>query len=519
MAGLSHGLSRLNEVVLPQLAKELGGEKIVAGGGKFTARFHDADAAQHFRNEAVREVSTRFPMLEFQVSPTPVQANQLADIPRDPPEKSLIGPLSEAKIAFRGSALTFNPHLAVCDECGEYPAVVPHPDKKSREKNERVCRICQRAYFEARFDVNSEDQLVTAIALDIQGTTLAKVYRRYMELVGSTALQIPLNFSNLLGGDEQDADDQTQRMAVWISDINGLGDKVSTWLSQADTEIVSIFDHVSSLFVDTVAQALAQTFGAPKEGYLPFRLIVAGGDDLCLVMEESFALRFAEKIDSAVKENREQFESDPNNKLSRDWLKAHPPKRQDFAGKPSEPPDFKPYGFGAALLVTSLHVPFYKLHEHGEHLLKAAKEATKREDNAMTWDILTETPDARQATALPADKPLFLSLPKDGKRSLVDYLTSSSQYSFSKVAGLATSQIYALTSKLDELYRCHEDADQGLTRWLKIREKGATVRGTSVFLYPPFSDQWQGTQVVSASRVVAALELASLKQFNTEDGQ
>lgn len=39
IAGISHGLAHLNEVTLPTIIKNHSGDVLVAGGGKFMARF------------------------------------------------------------------------------------------------------------------------------------------------------------------------------------------------------------------------------------------------------------------------------------------------------------------------------------------------------------------------------------------------------------------------------------------------------------------------------------------------
>ena len=118
IAGISNTLARLNEIDLPDIAVHHGGTAIVAGGGKFTARFRDEASAVAARSECVRLLSTTLPMLEFQVSDI-VSADTFTEAIAN---NNIIKSVNEQKQSFRGYASCYLPHLAVCAECGEYPA-------------------------------------------------------------------------------------------------------------------------------------------------------------------------------------------------------------------------------------------------------------------------------------------------------------------------------------------------------------------------------------------------------------
>jgi len=122
IAGISNMLARLNEIDMPSIAENHGGKAIVAGGGKFTARFPDQGKADEARRECVKKLSTTLPMLEFQVSEKSWSGesfNKLANDSNSP--NPVIMELNEQKRAFRGYAVSFNPHMKLCEECGEYP--------------------------------------------------------------------------------------------------------------------------------------------------------------------------------------------------------------------------------------------------------------------------------------------------------------------------------------------------------------------------------------------------------------
>jgi len=130
IAGISQTLAKLNEIELYRITKECCGDVIVAGGGKFTARFktpQDADAA---RCEIIAIISDALPMLEYQVSKV-TDAESLQDAREN---KHIINKLSALKNHFRGYAFTHNPHLQLCAECGEYPAVRSGDEKEKDDE-------------------------------------------------------------------------------------------------------------------------------------------------------------------------------------------------------------------------------------------------------------------------------------------------------------------------------------------------------------------------------------------------
>jgi CRISPR/Cas system-associated protein Cas10 (large subunit of type III CRISPR-Cas system) len=53
--------------------------------------------------------------------------------------------------------------------------------------------------------------------------------------------------------------------------------------------------------IAVVGEALSKTFPTPSGKNIPFRLVVAGGDDLCLILPEEDVLVFAAHLDAAVR--------------------------------------------------------------------------------------------------------------------------------------------------------------------------------------------------------------------------
>ncbi len=118
IAGISQGLAWLNEIEFFRIAQEIhGGKVLVAGGGKFTAKFTDKNKAQAAKQAIVKLLACSFPMLEFQQAEI-VEAADFAEAK----QKGILEQLGEQKRRFRGYGTSYLPHLAVCGECGEYSA-------------------------------------------------------------------------------------------------------------------------------------------------------------------------------------------------------------------------------------------------------------------------------------------------------------------------------------------------------------------------------------------------------------
>jgi len=286
IAGISQILSVMNELELREITRDNGGEVLVAGGGKFTAKFKRIKDARSASSEIIKTVATTLPMLEFQSSKI-IEGDSLADAK----EKGLIQSLSDHKFHFRGYAVTFNPHMKRCAECGEYPAL----SNRYFPSGEPVCAICDVAH-DSRIDLSFIDKPEEGSE---KLTSIQRIYHTYISKVqpdDNTLPKVPADFNDLFppqnDGGETAGGDERRRMAVWFSDTNNMNLKVPIWLNQDDQYIRGIFDGVKDVVIDYVSEALADVFPEStwnlkdKTRYLPFRLIVAGGDDLCMVMAE-----------------------------------------------------------------------------------------------------------------------------------------------------------------------------------------------------------------------------------------
>lgn len=397
ISGISQALAKLNEIELYKITKTCEGDVVVAGGGKFTASFQEKDQADKARNEVIKIIATTFPMLEFQVS----EVTEAKDL-KDARDKKIIDGLNVLKNHFRGYAFTHNPHLELCEECGEYPAVLPKVEK-NKEKL-ALCSICKTAYENCLryINKNKEEGKTTGVP---KSTTMERIYRQYYTAIYDAKEwpQIPLDFKDLFSQKAEASSVERKRMAVWFSDLNNMKDKVAIWLDQEDNDIITTFNAVKDVNIEIIVNALCATFKdtSNNAGFLPFRIIVAGGDDLRIVMDEKYILSFTKNI--SLKLHDKIAKLSPDHPLHYEWLQA----RNNIKGKP-----IQSYSFGGSFVITAVHTPFAKIHELCDELISKAKKETARMDNSVNWCISAEG-EADIEGPFAFEKPLFIEKDKN----------------------------------------------------------------------------------------------------------
>jgi hypothetical protein len=291
-------------------------------------------------------------------------------------------------------------------------------------------------------------------------------------------------------------------MAVWFSDLNNMNDKVPVWLKQDDeNNVLRTFDEFRSTVVNIVVAALVKTFDKPSGKYLPFRLVVAGGDDLCLVMAEKDILDFTRNISAALNESRDHLGAD--HPLSDAWLRKH--------GIKDDP---KPFGFGGSFVVTSIHTPFSLIHQVGEELMSAAKKTTGRQGNSVNWRVMAEETSATD-NLLSFERPLFIeAADKDkivegaralGCLSFNDYLTLRDRYlgktkEGKKISGSHLQQIVAIMQI--------EKNPHELDRRLKLLDAAEADKSFSPLLRDERFHDADG--VLMAERIATLFELLTI---------
>jgi len=433
-------LSKLNEIEMPDIAKRNSGTVLISAGGKFTASFRDLTSAQRAKEAIIKMLSTTLPMLEFQCSEI-VAADTLRSALRKEDNRGLIEQLSESKRCFRGYGYTYNPHLQVCDECGEYPS------EHGWDSNSRICRFCHESFEHSKINplaVTSSDTL----------TSIERIYREFLkQFPPDSQPHIPRNFENLFTTSNNGK--ETQRMAVWASDINNMGDKIPLWLSVDEENINGLLSRVTDFNIKFITSALIDTFRTAtvrseedEREYIPFRIIIGGGDDLCIVMNSKYILPFTLALSRSLHRLMEnEVKVDKNHPLNIDYLESLR-ERLKF-GK-----ELKPHSFGGAFVVVPLHTPFRKIHQLSESLMKEAKKKTQRMGNSVNWRVLSTDEQPVLESLIPLDKPLFIE-----KRD--DYITFEDYYEMTEsFSSLSSSYIQQVVSRGVEIASEAESAEE-----------------------------------------------------------
>ncbi|MBF0556756.1 MAG: hypothetical protein HQK96_19750 [Nitrospirae bacterium] len=516
ISGMSQILAQMNEIVMPYLVQ--GGNVLVAGGGKFTARFYSKEAGEKARNEIIKRISTNLPMLEFQASII-VDALKWEDA-----KDAVLDCLNSQKKEFRGYGVSYNPHFRVCPECGEYPAIKRPEDtnknKDDEDDTEDFCHICFVARKKA---IIHKNKLEKAEKL----TTLERIYKKYFELYDFKNIpKIPLDFKNLYS----DKEEKGLRMAVWFSDLNNMKEKVSIWLSEPEDEdtkepdklkvpkIFKIFEMIKDVNIEVISNALIKTFGYIDLKHLPFRLIVAGGDDLRIVMAEEyifdFLLNYASAVDAKAKE-MEDIDIIPgagykNDKgkyiyLNMEWLQC---KSNEWARKKGkEVQVIKPYSFGGSFVVTSTHTPFKKIHDVCDDLMSEAKEATERRGNSVNWRVLSVEDNPSVKEIIKFEKPLFIDNPPEGEKDNLTFkeYVYMRRFYHGRLSGSHAQQI---ASKIIDFKNDSEKVSKKVEDWLKKQASTGFEKSYSYILVDPKFRKENGDFI--CERLATLLELLSI---------
>ncbi|MCX7965834.1 MAG: hypothetical protein N2596_04335 [Syntrophorhabdaceae bacterium] len=457
ISGISHILSELNEIQMKKLAEENDGLILLAAGGKFTVRFNDMDHAKNVRSKIEKLISTTLPMLEYQVSSI-VPAESFKDA-REKKELNgstypgITNELSEIKRVFRGYGITYNPNLMLCEECEEYPV----EKGLYGADNTHLCRICFNARQMAKIDL-------TGLKGKGDGTLtgINRIYKRYMEQISTKRLpEIPLNMEDLFSHNNG-SEEKGKRIAVWISDINNMGDMLPLWLMQDEEMILNTLNSLKELFIDAISSALIRVFPESewiekdknKNTYIPFRLIVAGGDDLCIVMPDKYILSFVETLSNTMNEKLKEA-GKYNIALTKEWLERK--IKETGQDKKLMEKGIKRISFGGSFVVTPIHTPFARIHAIAEELMGEAKKKTDRTGNSVNWRILAADEESQSEKILKAERPLLIEEPFNGYLSFNDFLNLCSKYK-----NISGSHLHQIVEKIIEF---NNNADM-LEKWL-----------------------------------------------------
>lgn len=535
LAGTSQILSNMNETEMKGIVEKKGGKVLVAGGGKFTARFQEEAKAKEAIAEIVKLVSTTFPMLEFQHTSEPIEAESLEEARK---EKKLVEVLNEQKARFRGYGVVFQPYFRVCDECGQYPAQHTKKYRKTDEEPMFLCRFC--------YDTLSVSTSLGSLETKAK-SSIERVYREYVKILGDKNnreksvtinkqnVKIPKEFEKLFPqkGDKtytSNDEEERRRMAVWFSDVNNMNGKVPLWFAQDENKIPEIFRKLTEINVKIIAETLAEVFPVSTwhehdgKTYIPFRLIVAGGDDLCLVFPEEYAIKFALTFSKQYREITGKL-SDANDEIAKylsvAWLREQAKRFADEHRRQVKDPGT--YSFGGAFVVTHVHTPFSAIHRLGEELMKKAKEESGRTDNSVNWRILGLDEEISVETQVRFEKPVLIDGLQDSLQAtaekkaaaITQRLTLRDYYRLCKFYRniLTSSRIRKIADVLIAYGDDAKGAEKELIRYADV----GTQKGLQYILADPeFREDNDINGEIIPGRICTLLELLTLSSPKSE---
>jgi len=324
-------------------------------------------------------------------------------------------------------------------------------------------------------------------------------------------LQIPNNFEDLFASNGESSSGDTngqerRRMAVWFSDINNMNGKVPIWFDQEEEEVFEIFTKVKKIFIQVTAQALADTFTDLCPPYLPFRIIIAGGDDLCLVMDSRNILEFAENMSKAFVSERERIKGDDNNYLNPDWLNRNRKEKSD-----QQP--IKPYSFGSSFVITDIHTPFRLIHEIGETLMSEAKQETDRIDNSINWRIMADD-DSETDRIHDFEKPLLIdSFSEHGPKDPSLTSLNSDKMAFKDYLALIQPDFNISSSHMHQIVKKIKETAYDpvkVENWLKSLDDERTGKSFSKILIKSSFKDKEG--LLNLKRIMTFFELLTIKR-------
>lgn len=318
-------------------------------GGHFNALFRDLDKAKEFKSKAEHLLRKKLPGLRFEIIVQPFGKEG--------------APEGEA----HAPGLLDLPVFQVCQESGNGPAEGKMPPdyevpvslavKTAKRKGDR--------FFDRERSETTQD--------------IIGLLKHKLALLDRTSLESPKDFNELCGDDY---------LAVVHADGNRMGLKYKArqkgfnaqhGVKEEDEKKLShairlqreghgeqFYHRMRSAVRWAVLEALKETFGAYEGKYLPYQLLMLGGDDLLVVCQARYALDFVR----CYAQNLEKF----------DWGKE------------------APLTIGAGVAIGHPNVPFHRLHALAEELASSAKRLhrgllsqRKEELSVVDWLVFSES--------------------------------------------------------------------------------------------------------------------------------
>lgn len=295
-------------------------------GGHFQAVFASHERAEAFWERAAALLTRQLPGLRFEIELYCLDSG-----------KHLGNP------AVMTTSLAELPHFRVCEETGIEPASLIDPT--SQKAISLKADALKRAGYFFQHDKRHQDDH------RLPGYDIVSLLQN--QFPGYGVKPYPEDLEQLAG--------PSGYIAVIHADGNSIGERRRLWMAgkdqtdfiQYETENETFFHAMRCTVRAGLVAALHDTFAGHLDGvrYLPYQVLMLGGDDLVLVCQARFALDF-------VRHYARQLQTRPI---------------------PWQNNETRPISMGAGVVIARYSIPFHRLHALAEQLAGSAKRLYRRQ--------------------------------------------------------------------------------------------------------------------------------------------
>lgn len=289
-------------------------------GGHFQAVFASHERAEAFRDRAAALLTRQLPGLRFEIELHCLESGERLDRP-----------------AAAATSLAELPHFRVCEETGTETASGMNPDGKAWSRKAQALITAGKM-----FQQSSRRELQGRLP----GYDIISLLQN--QFPGYDELPCPEDLQQLAG--------PSGYIAVIHADGNCIGERRHRWATPVpETDRIAYEAHHETFFHAMRRAIRASLVGALDAvfttqlnslDYLPYQVLMLGGDDLVLVCQARFAL---------------------------DWVRRYAEQLQKHP-VPWQHAETRPISIGAGVAIARYSVPFHRLHALAEQLARSAKQ-------------------------------------------------------------------------------------------------------------------------------------------------
>lgn len=338
--GASALLDHLNKGVVPDKAKEYGGNLIFAAGGAAMIIFEDKGNAIEFS----QLVEKHYLDVTHAASVTSAVINFTTGEPFFEVAKRAAYQLRRKKIKGRlPLGILPEPLFSRCHRCGSYAVEYSfnYPEKTF------ICRVCEKKQAVTRGSTGTYSGMNI-----LAEQRLAERARERFDWGDVQFPEILEDFHNLSS--------PSNYLGMVYADGNGVGNIIQNQIKTI-IEMKGFSDILDNAIYDSIIESL-NSIGAVKNGVIPLIPILIGGDDLIVLIASQYAFDFANVLcnnfNHIVKES------------SQNLIKEHP-EINYFGGQPLD------VSMSAGVVLAKINHPIRALEQLASELLISAKHLSK----------------------------------------------------------------------------------------------------------------------------------------------